>query len=58
MDDEYNCPLVNRKINESYCLEYCEAVDGMLKMDIINGFKGTREEAQRICYNCLNHKDD
>lgn len=58
MSNEYKCPLTNELINDTICLEYCEAVDGMLKMDIIKGFAGDRKEAQDICYNCPNRKED
>lgn len=57
-DRVYKCPLIGKEINEIYCLEYCDAVDGILKLNIIDNYNGTREEAQKICYNCPNRKKD
>ena len=57
MDTRYHCPLVGKEIPDYTCFEYCQTVEGFILMENIKDYKGTREEAEKICFNCENYKD-
>ncbi len=48
----WECPLVCRRISDTICMEFREAVDGMLVMTIISGYSGNRLEAEVMCRIC------
>lgn len=48
----WECPLVGKKISDTTCMEFCDAVDGLLVMSTIDDYTGTRSEAEVVCWKC------
>ena len=53
--DHVMCPLVDAEIENIYCIENSDAVDGMLKKDSVPERFKKKSEWEDICKNCKWH---
>lgn len=51
MEEEFECPLLNRMIDDGYCYDINMVANKMIKEEIL-GDKIDREEVLKICEKC------